>query len=98
MSAVRITYSEAERIIAGADPVSLRTITARLADAAWTVQPVSSATDMQARMDLAEAIDELEHRERTGRWSLRADASPPSCVRGAVDAIGRLQREHQPAG
>jgi hypothetical protein len=92
---VRITYSEAERIIATADPVRLDTITARVADAAWMLQPSSDAAGMQARLDLADAVDELEHRERTGRWSERADASPPSCVRSAVDAIARMQREHQ---
>lgn len=87
MPAVRITYSEAEREIASAGRVTLRTINARLADAAWMLE-----TDLARKLDLAEACDELEHRERTGRWSPRADASPPSCVRGAVEAIARLQR------
>lgn len=89
MSAVHITYSEAERIIADFGPVRLDTITARLADAAWMI---ADPSDWALRAELAEACDEFEHRERTGRWSPQADASPPSCVRGAVDAIARLQR------
>lgn len=93
MSASRITFSEADREISSAGPVNLRTITARLADAAWMLD-----TDLERRLDLAEAVDELEHRERTGRWSPRADASPPSCVRSAVDAIARLQRARRAAG
>jgi hypothetical protein len=85
--AIRITYSEAERELAAAQPVNLSTITARLADCAWMV---SSPSDFEARMNLADGCDELEHRERTGRWSERADASPPSCVRGAVEVVNRL--------
>lgn len=80
--------SQAAAVLAAAPHQTLQTITVGLCDAARFALPVGRSGDA---LECAEAAEELEYRARTGRWSIRADASPPSCVRAAVEIVNRLR-------